>query len=703
MSNRTDILHITSVLLLCLCILSSVIVQAQQNPPTQAEEDIQKQKIENYSEQTESEIDISEIVSNLEYYQKHPVNLNTASYDDIAALGILNDIQIKNLLDHINKDGKLLNVYELQTIDGFDQDIITRILPYILITNNDNARLFKFKDVFKYGTSNLTYRYQRILEKQKGYQKVSDSVRQQNPGSYYLGSPDKMYLKYRFNYYNNVKIGLTCEKDAGEEFFKGTNPYGFDFYSAYISVNNIGILKNLVVGDYSLQFGQGLTLWTSAGFGKGVDAVCIKKIASGVSPYSSVYENGYMRGIAFTLAYKHFEFSGFYSHKKLDGNLINDTLGNAETYISSLPEDGQHNTLLSIAKKHQVTEQIFGGHLAYKTRALNIGLTAYQTNLGEPLIKTWQAYNQFEFSGSRNFNIGIDYSYIFRNFSLFGETSRSQNGGFATLNGLMASINSYLSMVVLYRNYERNYQSMYTTAFGQSNNSFNETGLYTGIVFKPHYKIQLSAFADYYHYPWLKYQVNAPSSGYDLNLSMEYKPTKKIQINLRYKFENAQQNSSDAEAPLNYLIPVNRQNYRFNISWPASDAITLINRIEVVHYRKLPAQPETGCFLSQDIRYRSLKNPFAASFRFSVFDTHSYNSRIYVYENDVLGAYSFPVLYDKGIRYYLMLQYKLGRHIDIWLRFAQTFYSNKSIISSGLTQINGNTQTEVKAQIRFSF
>jgi hypothetical protein len=512
-----------------------------------------------------------------------------------------------------------------------------------------------------------------------------------------------MYLKYRFNYFNNIKIGITAEKDAGEDFFRGSNPYGFDFYSGYINVNNIGILKNLVVGDYLLQFGQGLTLWNGMSFGKSADAVGIKKSGRGIAPSNSVYENGFMRGAAFTLGLQHFSFSGFYSQKKIDGNIISDTSENIESYISSLPEDGNHNTLSAIAKEKTVSEQIMGGHFGYKTRAVDIGVTAYATRFSQPLNKEYQPYNQFEFAGDKNFDIGLHYSYILNNFNFFGETAMSQNLGLATFNGLMASLNKHISVVVSYRYYERNYQSIYSSAFSQSNSSFNESGFYTGIVIKPNYKIIFSAYADVYHFPWLKYQIDAPSSGYDINTNLQYNPTKKIRIDLRYKFENSQKNTDDEDAMVDYLVAVHRQNYRFNIAYPVSNSLLLCNRVEVTNYRKYPHEAEWGYFLSQDIRYRNPKSPVAVSFRFSVFDTKSYNTRIYVYESDVLYAYSLPSLYDKGIRYFLLLQFILGRHVDLWLRFAQTNYNYKNIISSGPNEIIGNTQSEIKAQIRFKF
>jgi len=410
-----------------------------------------------------------------------------------------------------------------------------------------------------------------------------------------------------------------------------------------------------------------------------------------------------MRGGAFTLEYKHFNLSGFYSHKKIDGNIISDTSENIEAYISSLPEDGLHNTLSRIAKEKTVTEQIMGGHLGYKTRIWDVGITAYFTHFNQALHKDFQLYNQFEFSGRQNFNLGVHYSYIFQNYNFFGETSLSENMGLATFNGLMLSISKQVSMVVSHRYYQRNYQSIYSSAFSQSNSSCNESGFYTGIIIKPHYKVVFSAYADVYHYPWLKYLVDAPSDGYDFMAALDFKPTKKIAMNIRYKFENSAKNTDEEDVLIHYTVPVHRQAYRFNVVYPVADYLFLCNRVDVTNYRKSPHEAEWGYLLAQDIRFASQKSPWAATFRFAVFDTPSYYSRIFTYENDVLYAYSLPSLYDKGIRYYLLLQYKAGRHIDLWLRFAQTCYTDKTLLSSGLNEIEGSNQSEIKAQIRFKF
>ena len=54
----------------------------------------------------------------------------------------------------------------------------------------------------------------------------------------YYGAPYRVMIKYRYHYQQFIRFGLTMEKDAGENFFRGSNPYGFDFYSGYLEVKS---------------------------------------------------------------------------------------------------------------------------------------------------------------------------------------------------------------------------------------------------------------------------------------------------------------------------------------------------------------------------------------------------------------------------------------------------------------------------------
>jgi len=350
--------------------------QVEDTIPREIEENIEQQ-IEKFAEESEEELDFTDLLDQLNYLQKHPINLNRTNYDELKQIFFLTDIQINNLLDHIKKNGKLATIYELQTIDGFTPDVIEKISPYIRVAEDVKGATLSLKEILNNSKGEFFLREQRYLEEQKGYSPISDSALQKSPNSRYLGSPDRIYTKFRLKYYNNISLGFTAEKDPGEEFFKGTQKNGFDFYSAHLFIKDMWKFKALAIGDYLAQFGQGLTLWTGLSFGKSSDAILIKKFAPGLKASTSSDENRFMRGVATTVGIGLFEVTGFYSNKKLDANVKNqeDTLAVEDFFVSSFDESGIHATPSELNNKDAVGETIYGGRFAYKTDRINIGST----------------------------------------------------------------------------------------------------------------------------------------------------------------------------------------------------------------------------------------------------------------------------------------------------------------------------------------
>jgi hypothetical protein len=411
-----------------------------------------------------------------------------------------------------------------------------------------------------------------------------------------------------------------------------------------------------------------------------------------------------MRGGALTLAFKGFEFTGFYSNKKIDANSIAvDTTTSELLAISSLQETGLHTTPSEVADRKILGQQVFGGHLAYTNRRLNIGITGAQTIFGADLQKNLQLYNQFDFTGKQLLSMGIDYSYVFRNINIFGETSHSWDGGFATIDGVMLSLDPHISVSVLYRNYQKNYQALYTSAFAEGSNNSNEEGIFTGLTVKFNPKWILSAYCDYYNFNWLKYRVNAPSKGQDYMAELNFKPNKKVELYLKYRYESKKQNAGSTSNLIDYVENLDKQSLRLNVSCQVSKTVTLKNRVEYLIYKAGNKKPEHGYLIYQDIRYKPEKLPFSLSARYALFQTDSYDSRIYAYENDVLYSYSIPAYYYQGSRFYIMAKVRLQRHLDFWIRYSITNYSNQKVVSTGLNEIPGNHKSDLKLQLRLKF
>lgn len=695
-----------------MLLLGSIFASAQNSEiDVDADEDqLIQRRIETIAEQLgegDASIDFNTLLDDLMYYAEHPVNLNNAKASDLEQLPMLDDIAIANLLSHIKANGKLLNIYELQAVNGFTIPLIRQIEPFVKVSDDPDATSFTFKEMMKDGSHELVLRYQQVLEPQVGYSDISDSALAASPNSRYLGSSQKYYARYRFKYSNRVSWGLTMEKDAGEEFFKGSMKQGFDFYSGHLFIKDVGVVKSAALGDFQAQFGQGLVFWSGLAFGKSSDGISIKRNAVGLKPYTSVDENRFLRGGGTTLQFGKFEVTAFGSYKLLDANVsaTTDTLTEEEENVSSVFSSGFHRTPGELLDRQSISEAIYGGNVSYKGRRLSIGVTAVGYQYSNSIKRSDDLYNIFEFSGKQNSNYGLDYSYIWKNFHFFGEFALSQNLGFATINGVFMTLDPRITITAMVRHLQPKYQALYANPVTENSRNNNETGYYLGFNVNPFPNWFIKGFFDVFRFPWLRYQVNGPSFGYQAIGQLVYRPSKTLEIYFRFRQKNKQLNESSAyrEGPITSIEDELRTNYRINISYNLSKSVKLSSRIEYARYKRGNQDVEQGFMIYQDVNYSPMSFPLSFSARLVYFDTDGYNSRIYAYENDVLYAYSFPSYYYRGMKAYLVLRYNIYKNIDAWVRVSNIFYSDRDFVGSGLEQTYGKHRTDLKVQLRFTF
>lgn len=697
------------------CLLFSASGFSQVVTPSKENDDNdndQNQNIELLSEQNQDEnADYTSLIESLKQYQSHPINLNRATKDELMDLGLLTEIQISALLRHREKNGNLLTIYELQGIDGFDVRTIKAILPYVKVTDNFDSAHFTFAEMLKSGNTEITTRFQRILEHQAGYNEFNDSLLKASPSKYYLGDANRVFTRVRFRYSNNVSLGFIGEKDAGETFKKIDSlnkRAGFDFYSFHLFLRNIRFVKSLAIGDYQASFGQGLVMWRGFGFGKSVSVANMKRNAPGFRPYSSVDENRFMRGAATTLKFGKIETSVFFSSKKIDANviLVDSTVSGAldAEEVSSIIVSGTHRTIGEIKDKDLIQETIFGGNITYKTNKLLIGATAQRFMISKPIQVKSELYNQYDFSGTANTNAGIDFSYVLRNINFYGEGAISQNGGKAMTVGAIMALDPKFTMVASYRNFDKKYQNLVALAISENTLPQNEQGLYVGIEAKLSKGFTLTSFYDQYKFPWLNYKASRPTSGTDFFGQLNWTPNKKTDMYFRYRKRTREQDASSTNNTFDFPVALNQENFRYNVSFQLLPYLKIRSRIEYVIYNKQFSNREMGSMMFQDVVFKKMGSPFEITARYGLFDTDSYNSRIYSFENDVLYSFSIPALYDKGSRAYLMVDYTINKHIEVWARVAQTFYSNKNTQNEGsATEIKAPSKTELKLQVRLKF
>ncbi|HXC05039.1 MAG TPA: helix-hairpin-helix domain-containing protein [Bacteroidia bacterium] len=658
------------------------------------------------------EEDYSEILSALLHYASHPLAVNTASKEELESLGLLNDFQIRNLIEHIRNNGKFISKYELQTIAGFDRYTIHSLLPFIRFDEQPKSDPFSFPEAIRNIHQTVSLRYGRILESEKGYHQP-DTVHPRIPsGSRFAGSPDKILFRYQLNLGNFIQTGITARKDPGEAFFQGPEKQGFDYYSLHLQINNYHCMHKLIAGDYTLGFGQGLLAWTGLAFSRTTDAMQIKKNPGGIQTHSSSSKNGYLRGLAADLKLGPCNLILFASYNKLDASITDTTLNGQPLTFRTLQTSGLHATYSELASKNAIRQQVLGSHLGIEKKQYGVGISYIHTLFNASLEPRPVPYELFSFRGKELHQAAADYHILFRNLLLFGEAACSvnnpqsiRNPGIALVQGLLLSLDEKLSFSSLLRSYSPDYHSFTSNGFSEGGKTQDEQGLYMGLSFKPTAKIEGNASTDYFRYPWLRYRINTPVSGKSTLFQITCHTSKFTQLILRLRQQTKPLDppallSKDA---INSPLASNQTNIRIQLLSRIQPWLRIQSRMEWIRQTDSAGQPEKGFLLLQEVSLHP-PHPYSISVSYSLFETPSGNTKIYAYQHTVPGDYSIPSFSGSGSRAAILIRYSFKHGPEFWASLARTYYDDRLIISPGTPeQISGPHKTEVSVEMKWKF
>ena len=649
--------------------------------------------------------DYTDLIEDLDDLARKPVKINIAKEEDLNSIPFLTPNQRKALLDYVSTFGEVLSVYELQSIPGFDSLLIMKIEPFISISPPSHIPVPTPKNLIRFGHHDLLLRYEQTFPKSTGYM-ANDSVRRVDPDSWYRGSPQRYYFRYNYGWFDKLRIGIAGEKDPGEQFFIGAQSNGMDFYAGYLCLNNIGILKNLTIGNFRVSYGQGLTIGSGLSLGSVPGFSTNIPMANGIRPSLGMSEGSYLRGLATTIKIKRIEISGFASYHPRDATVtLSDSVSSLAEAISSFTGTGYHRTGLELAKRNVLTELLCGGNINFSMApnqqfGFKIGLTGIYNKYSAAVMPKIYPYNQFGFRGNQNLNTGLDFQIRYLGMYLFGEISRSLNGGMAWLTGAVLTPDPRVYITVIYRNYQSIYQNLFSNAFGQNSLNANERGIYMAINAAVHPKVNLSGYCDLFTFPWLKYRVDAPTRGQEFGVVLGWQASRNVMINLRFYQKNMRSNETvEPNQIIHKLCDYLTRSYRFGIEWLSGNGILLKTRIEAKESGESIANRPFGYLIYQEAQVKLLKWLENITLRFGLFDIPDYASRIYVYEPEVLYGYSIPAFQGKGMRTCIVLKIRISRKFDIWMRGGLTRYNDRNEVGTGLDLTKGNIRGELTGQL----
>jgi len=693
MIYRTILLPLVSALSLGLA--------AQNGEPvhTFPAEEMISETLEQLTESNGEETDLSEWNDELDQLRSDPVNLNSGNDEELRRLCLLNELQIRNLQAYIADYGPVASVYELFLIDGFSQTFIEQIAPFIILENAAAPQL-PLRNVLRNGRWKLSCRYQRVLESQAGYsgQPGSDSL-----ASRYAGSPDAVFTRLVWNYQDRLHGGITSEKDAGETLLRKPDSaaVAIDYLSFHLMIRGKKKTHSTIIGDYQMQFGQGLTLWSGMSMGKTSGTLPMRRRGQTIKPHTSANENNFLRGAASSWRKGKMEYTAFVSYRRRDARVNTDSLnGQGFEFFSAVQESGYHRTVSERNNRKSVREFIAGGHVKYAAHRFRIGFSTYHLYYNRNFLPSPVPGNTSEPAETY---AGFDYSWSYKRLTFYGESSLALCEGSAHLAGLNFNPDPRIAFSVIYRNYAPAYFNLLSNAFGETAKNSNERGLYFGVQTFPVRNLSMTIQVDYCRFPWLRYQVDAPSSALEYAIFTTYSLGRAGLISMSFKHAEKQGNSSDLQRLLNPLETTVKTSWMLQLRYSVTSCFKLSTRTSIQKVRTASGSTAAGYYLGGDGQIISPNAAWSFTARYAVFDTDDYESRMYVYENDLPSSFSIPSFSGNGSRYYLMLKMRIGSHLDGWLRFSRTMLPMQQEISSGPALIRGNHKSELKAMITYRF
>lgn len=600
----------------------------------------------------------------LEGYAENPINLNTATKEELEQFPFLSAQQIEDIQAYIYQYGEMKSLGELAMIESISWYERQLLCCFVYAGEVKKRSYPSFPQIAKYGKHEMVAAVKVPLYERKG----------DRDG--YLGYPYKHWLRYQFHYSDYVKMGFVASQDAGEPFFAGKNNLGYDFYSYYLQIRKWGRLKNLTLGKYRLREGMGLILNNDFGFGKLSMLSSLGRMGTSIRTHSSRYAANFLQGVAATLnVCKGLDVSAFLSYRKIDATVKKDS-------ISTIVTTGMHRTVKEIEKQGIASAFLLGGNLHYTKNGFHIGATGICYSYSLPLHPNKsQLYKRFAPEGTNFWNASIDYGYVSHRLTMQGETAMGDCGVVATVNSMSYLFSEKWSLLALYRFYPYRYYAMYSNSFKAGSDVQDESGGYVGMRWTPSAKWMVEAYGDVAYFAWPKYHTTGSTYAMDYLVSAVCQLSSFISMGARYQYK--WKNEATTQRARLYLR-MNRSAWssktQVDATWLSGSRGYMASEAFAYRYRWLRLQASMGYF-----------------------HTSGYDSRVYALEPGMLYTMSFGSYFGEGIRCALLAKVDVGSHWLLACKWAMTQYFDRNHISSGLQQINGSCQSDLELQLKWKW
>lgn len=568
------------------------------------------------------------------YRLQHPLNINAADSLDWMELGILSPQQVSAILRYRATLGPFLDVYELQAVPALPTVLLLQLQQVVTVV--------------------LADRWQTAVTGANWLTRFSGGSSAVRDAKSYGGSPMQWLSRYRLRR-ADWQAGVLAEQDAGEAFQKT----GADFYSAFVARQSNQKPVNWWIGDYVVSFGQGLVLGQQFGGNRSAYPNLLVRAPEGIRPYRGTGEFNFFRGGALAYRWRGWQASIMLSHRKFDASMRQDS-SSGDASAGSLYMTGLHRSAAERARRGNLALNTGGWMVNYTRSFWQVGALW----LSHQLSRSMQAFdhprNRYAFSGRNWHGISVYGRLEWQNMLVVSEWVMSTNRRLAGQVGITASLHKTWDASLFFRHASPGFTAWFGSGMGAQSRFINETGLLAAWVFRPSKRFELSGYADRWWHPWMRYLVDFPSNGHQVQVQALYTPSKTARWQVAFRQTEQTVSTSENGGPLPALL--RRRHAQWRLLYQADPSRGMQWRLRAVANTVSFASGriETGVALAAQVRFQLWRKRLGIQAQYATHRVSDFQAAVYLRQPDLPGLNSLAFLNGEGERLVLVADFKLS-------------------------------------------
>ena len=568
---------------------------------------------------------VAEIENDLQELLSNPLEINHVTREHLRRLPFLTRQQIEAFLNFRRRQGDFKNLDEALAILAVSGDTLAFCREIFFLTAPQKFAIQKASTRWR-----LT-RPATIEEK-------------------WLGAPYRSYERALFAT-DALAFGVLAERDPGEKHFAD-----HQLFFGHWQRENRDTKWQAIVGNYQIEWAQGLALWSPYGATISGDVhAASRRVGRGVLPYLSGDENAALRGGVLALNTPRFSWFAFASSQRLDAT-------QRDSATIGLYESGYHRTTTELSHRKILQEQLLGAGMKFNWKnKITAGVAGFRSEYNKNWIQPDRRASYFDFTGRRNEVLSVSILATTAALQTSAEIAQSLSGGFA--GSLVLSGEAVrLQWTAESHYYSRNFHNHHGRAFNTiATAPQNEFGYSLGLGSRLRRGMTAEVFLANREDLWRTSQLPLPGAQLITGARFEWQLANGLDVQMRW------QQTREDEISSRNILTTSRQRGRFLLDYQASPQIRLTSRLD---FTALSLGRHHGLAVSQEARFK-IRNNLQLTARYTLFDTPA-DAPIYQYEHDLPGVFTSFALRERGRRAYIYLRYLFAFGLDLSVKLAST-------------------------------